>query len=280
MFNTIRIFLVALLVSLAVPATANALVILGHSPSPIVKAEGSREGPSTPPAEPPAASAPETAQPSPPQSTPPAEGPSTTTTTTTTVVVVQVTPTTQTQPGDVEKAQTSAARKLTELAQEYWGYEPVCPGGYHVYVNNITDQPNNPDGTGTNAAGEAEVPGCSMRIIPSYWEETLSPGAQTEDTCAVFIHEYGHSLGHPHTTNPNSVMNPFTMYEQGMPQECKELAAPVEATAHVSKVRKHKAKKHHRKVRKQRIKKIGAPDATGAAPFALALDPFTLGLVS
>jgi hypothetical protein len=274
MFNTIRIFLAALVISLIFTAQANALVILGHSPSPVVKAEG------PPPAEAPAASTPEAAQPTPPQSTPPAEAPPTTTTTTTTVVVVNVTPAAQTQPGDVEKAQTAAAKKLTEVAQAYWGYEPVCPGGYHVYVNNITDQPNNPDGTGTNAAGEAAVPGCSMRIIPSYWEETLSPGTQTEDTCAVFVHEYGHSLGHPHTTNPNSVMNPFTMYEQGMPQGCKELAAPVEATAHISKIRRHKAKKHHRKVRKQHIRRIGSPDATGAAPFALALDPFTLGLVS
>lgn len=273
MFKTIRILLAALAVSLIFTTQANALVILGHPVSPIKAEAPSETAKEAPPAEAPKAEPPAPSTPEAPNTTP-----TPTQTTTTTIIVVNALPANTTQPGDVDKAGTDSAKKLTELAQEYWGYEPTCPGGYHVYVNNITDQPNNPDGTGTNAAGEASVPGCSMRIIPSYWEEKLTPGAQTEDTCAVFVHEYGHSLGHPHTTNPNSVMNPFTMYEQGMPQECKELAAPVEATAHISKARKHK--KHHRKVRKQRIRRIGSPDATGAAPFAVALDPFTLSLVS
>lgn len=181
------------------------------------------------------------------------------------------------QPGDVEKTSSPVVQQLWKLAVRYWNAEPSCPTGYHVLVNNITDQPQNPDGTGQEAAGEAGVPGCYMRIIPSYWLEELTPDQQTENTCAVFIHEFGHSLGHPHTTDPNSVMNPFTMYSTGMPSECKELATPVIVMIHVSKARKHKK---HRRVRKLHIKRTGKPDATGAAPFVLALDPFIPSLLS
>lgn len=176
------------------------------------------------------------------------------------------------QPGDVEESSSPVAKELTELAQEYWGYEPNCPSGYKVLVNNITDQPSNPDGTGTDAAGEAAVPGCFMRIIPSYWLESLAPGEQTEDTCAVFIHEYGHSLGHPHTTDPNSVMNPFTMYSTGMPPECRELAGSAPEPAAANPVARKATRHHrraHRRVRRQKHRRQGKPDAVGARPFEL-----------
>lgn len=121
--------------------------------------------------------------------------------------------------GDVDESNSPQAVALIRLAQEYWGAS-ACQGHYQVIVGSITDQPAKVDGTELGAGGEAMMPGCWMRLIPSMWHETAFAWI-----CAAFVHEYGHSLGHPHSTDPKSVMDPLTAYDQGMPTP--ECAAPV-----------------------------------------------------
>lgn len=182
------------------------------------------------------------------------------------------------QTGDRDVTTTPTARALWQLAVQYWNAEPICPTGYHVLVNNITDQPAHVDGTEESAAGEAQVPGCFMRIIPSYWMETLTPSEEAADLCVVFIHEFGHSLGNPHTTNIYSVMDPLTAYTTGMPSECKNLEATPEAIVSKTKAKsKSHSRKKHRKVKKVKIKHHGSIDFMAGAPTLLdQFVPFVL----
>lgn len=200
-------------------------------------------------------SEPEPSQPTPPTSSaqaPEAPQPSSASTTTTTT-----TSTFTLQPGDQNKSTAATAQKLLTIAKEYWGAEAACPGGYDVLVNEITDQPAEVDGTNQKAAGEAAMPGCFMRVIPSVWLEDLTLGASAEIICAIVVHEYGHSLGHPHSTDPNSVMNPLTVYTTGMPRQCKELGevefAPITIT--ISNTRPKHHHKHHKK-RRHRLHRV------------------------
>lgn len=164
------------------------------------------------------------------------------------------------QASDVDESNSQQAATLIELAQAYWGYS-ACVGQYQVIVGPITDQPKNPDGTGGEPIGEAAIPGCFMRIVPRTWHGE-GPDGELE-LCAAFIHEYGHSLGHQHTADPASVMDPFTALTTGLPPECpvfaenrrrerQEAQEAARATFARTEALAHRARHHRRPARKSR----------------------------
>lgn len=120
---------------------------------------------------------------------------------------------------DTNVTATTKATQLLGDAAAYWQRTPMC-ATYTILVGPITDQP---------AAAEAEEPGCWMRISERAWGE-VAPWT----LCVTVVHEYGHSLGEPHNTNPLSVMNPAVEYTTGKPAVCTTLE--VETIAHENAV--------------------------------------------
>ncbi len=123
---------------------------------------------------------------------------------------------------DQDVSGTPEVARLTGVAERYWHAAPAC-ASYAVLVGPLVLQ---------GVAGEATIPGCWMRFDPTSWAE---PGALGEfDRCTVFVHEWGHSLGYEHTTDPNSVMDPATIYTTGAPPECKTILAEGQLAEHLA----------------------------------------------
>lgn len=74
-----------------------------------------------------------------------------------------------------------------DTARSYWGTELPC-------VRMLWD-------TGRDVA--AETYGCDIYLFPNWLQ--LSPG----ERCETIVHEYGHLLGHGHTTSVRSIMSPI-----------------------------------------------------------------------
>lgn len=120
--------------------------------------------------------------------------------------------------GDVDVSASVVVTQLKQMAVEYWGAE-ACPAGYTVVVGEVLDfEPN-----GERAGAEASEPGCFTRIGANVWHDHLAADRRSTALCALFVHEYGHSLGHAHTTDPLSVMSPGTLYTTGLPPVCSEV---------------------------------------------------------
>jgi len=102
-----------------------------------------------------------------------------------------------------------------------------------------------------------------MRITERSWNAAVYPGES--HLCAIVIHEYGHSLGEPHNTNPLSVMNPEVAFSTGKPPACTqiEVEEAAAANAHIMvelereeahyaalyRERKHHSNRRHRHAR-------------------------------
>jgi hypothetical protein len=78
-------------------------------------------------------------------------------------------------------------------AQSYWGveYPPLCYNGA-IFLGD----------PGPEDAGRATMPTRAGTAC----EMTIDPNSTPEERCRIGVHEFGHWLGLPHTSNPADVM--------------------------------------------------------------------------
>jgi hypothetical protein len=91
--------------------------------------------------------------------------------------------------------------RYMEIAASYWGGpEPVCtaPDGQVIHPHAVMANDPTP-----NRAAWAEVRGCRIWLDTDYWSSTPN-----EQYCNLIAHEWGHLLGHEHSSNQNDLMWP------------------------------------------------------------------------
>jgi hypothetical protein len=98
--------------------------------------------------------------------------------------------------------------KWLAIAGATWGAAPACPQGVRI------DRAQRIATAGLWAA--AEMPGCHISLDPDYypapaaWTATATGRRHWEEQmCNVLVHEFGHLLGHDHSSDPHSVMAPI-----------------------------------------------------------------------
>src|SRR2546423_6078373 len=84
------------------------------------------------------------------------------------------------------------------IAREYWREAPLCNGPNGQAVGPQVAIANNPD---PGVAAWAEQPGCRMWLDSDHW-----PAPPDEQHCNLIAHEWGHLLGHTHSSDPHSLM--------------------------------------------------------------------------
>jgi hypothetical protein len=82
------------------------------------------------------------------------------------------------------------------IATQYWG---VTISPYAVEVRPLVL---------TGAVAESEQPGHSQRLSAETARALLPKTSEYRWACVIIVHEYGHSTGHGHVTDPNNVMYP------------------------------------------------------------------------
>ena len=103
------------------------------------------------------------------------------------------------------------------IAQDYWGApEPVCTlqDGEVIHPHAILANDPRPD-----VAAWAEVGGCRMWLDTDFW-----PAPPSELYCNLIAHEWGHLLGHQHSTDSADLMWPDWTNE--VVPGCKVFSAP------------------------------------------------------
>jgi hypothetical protein len=137
------------------------------------------------------------------------------------------------------------------IAAQYWG---VTLSPYTVKVEPLVTEPN------LYAVAQADEPGNWQRIAPAFWEANDNVEG-LRIICVMVVHEYGHSTGHPHVTDPNNVMYPV-LVESSVPgcnaafpslqdalqtQFNAEVQGEVRLEIAEASKRRHAAKRHHRR---------------------------------
>ncbi len=94
-------------------------------------------------------------------------------------------------------------RRWITVAQAYWGASPACLGGVDVVVGNWGPQ----DDTWAFAARG----GCWIVLRPTVYPMPAGsdPTWWRTAMCSTIAHEWGHILGHGHSTDPRSLMYPY-----------------------------------------------------------------------
>lgn len=87
------------------------------------------------------------------------------------------------------------------IAVSYFHDAPACyhgPGSMrYVWTEQLYSDPVE----NAEAVGSSGVNDCVILLKPSYWFSRAKV-----DRCKVFLQEWGHQIGRPHSTNPNSIM--------------------------------------------------------------------------
>lgn len=109
-----------------------------------------------------------------------------------------------------------ATRGITDslkVAAQFWGAQPPCPTGVHVYVAGLTSL-QSPDGART--AGGTAVD-CRIWLDPSTLDNMFDAPWNYQDRikrCDIIVHEFGHLVRGPdHSPNARSIMAPETNIE-------------------------------------------------------------------
>jgi hypothetical protein len=125
---------------------------------------------------------------------------------------------------------TSPIALATSIAERYWGAVP-CHGQIKILVQQpapavIEDSDawvmfSSSLGANDLAAPASSYTNCTVALGRFRWPTTASMVQDWDMLCMTMTHEFGHLLGHVHTTTPGSVMNPvFTNYTSE-PQLCR-----------------------------------------------------------
>jgi hypothetical protein len=105
-----------------------------------------------------------------------------------------------------------AARDIPK-AQQFWG-QAACGNNIKIVTKQLGGQTGGLARTGTITlpTGEVRIVSCKITMDRRRWSETRY--------CAVLIHEYGHLLGHGHSSNPSDIMYPAST-NRNIPQICR-----------------------------------------------------------
>jgi hypothetical protein len=121
---------------------------------------------------------------------------------------------------------TSPVALAYSIAGRYWGAVP-CHGKVKILVEQpaptILAVPGQDTdawvtfgsslGANNLAAPAGSYTNCAIGLGTYRWPTTASMVQDWDMLCMTMTHEFGHLLGHPHTTIPGNVMNPlFTNY--------------------------------------------------------------------
>jgi hypothetical protein len=143
-------------------------------------------------------------------------------------------------------------RYLGIAAAQWGGPAPTCtqPDGTVTGVQTLLYDDPDP-----NVAARAEMPGCRIFLDRDYW-----PAPASRIDCTVIVHEWGHLLGHPHSSDPNNIMAETPV--MGAPG-CTFVAAhkgkaksTVAARSRLAKAKRAKAKAAAKAKRVRRAKRI------------------------
>jgi len=89
------------------------------------------------------------------------------------------------------------------VARAHWGASPACLGGVDAVVGDW--------GPGGDAWAYAAAGGCWIVLRPTAYPApaTIDPNWWRTAMCSTIAHEWGHLLGHGHSTDPSSLMYPY-----------------------------------------------------------------------
>jgi matrixin len=89
------------------------------------------------------------------------------------------------------------------VARAHWGASPPCLGGVDAVVGDW--------GPGGDSWAYAAAGGCWIVLRPTAYPAPagMDPTWWRIATCSTIAHEWGHLLGHGHSTDPSSLMYPY-----------------------------------------------------------------------